>query len=433
MNSPHFNSLFLAALAAICSTALPGFSQCQPRVVPGPFTSMDGEVTALAQFEDGRGGQAVYVGGTFRTVNGQSVPHVLRWWPETGNWEACDDTAALRNVRDLETFDDGTGPALFASTEQGVFRLNYANPPFQWSRVGSPTDPISFASYGDLLATRVFGDIYLFAVRTDLTAGVVVLINSSWVYLGGAHSVGTGPLYTLAPHPTGAGLVLVGTPGWGAAVWNGISWASASDTASPGQVPLFGAGTVVIPAVTYDDGVATRIFVGGPQTGGDSGVFALTGQHWGRVGDRSMPPIPSGYTFALAPFDSGHGIRLVAFSGGSALEWDGARWSTLLTGIVGVPPKRAIVFQRTRNSPPILIFAGRFGLRDIAAINLAYLTSCLPCPADFDHSGNVGIQDLLSYLQAWFARDPSAEFDETPGIDVNDLFAFLSAWHAGCL
>jgi hypothetical protein len=90
-------------------------------------------------------------------------------------------------------------------------------------------------------------------------------------------------------------------------------------------------------------------------------------------------------------------------------------------------------FRPTPASQPILVVAGHYRIAGSNAVNVSYLTSCAPCLADFDRSGAVGVQDLLSYLQAWFPRDPAAEFDGTPGVDLEDLFAYLAAWHVGCL
>lgn len=53
------------------------------------------------------------------------------------------------------------------------------------------------------------------------------------------------------------------------------------------------------------------------------------------------------------------------------------------------------------------------------------------CTADFDHSGTVGVQDIFSYLAAWFAGDPAADIN-SGGVSVQDLFEFLALWFAGC-
>lgn len=53
------------------------------------------------------------------------------------------------------------------------------------------------------------------------------------------------------------------------------------------------------------------------------------------------------------------------------------------------------------------------------------------CPADFDCSAGLEVNDIFGFLNAWFAGDPAANFDAGP-LDVNDIFAFLNAWFTGC-
>ena len=54
------------------------------------------------------------------------------------------------------------------------------------------------------------------------------------------------------------------------------------------------------------------------------------------------------------------------------------------------------------------------------------------CRADFNSSGAVDVNDIFSFLSAWFANDPRANFNGVNGIEVGDIFAFLSAWFARC-
>ncbi len=57
--------------------------------------------------------------------------------------------------------------------------------------------------------------------------------------------------------------------------------------------------------------------------------------------------------------------------------------------------------------------------------------SLCPCAADFDQSGEVTVQDIFGFLNAWFAGLPSADVDGG-GLDVQDIFTFLNTWFAGC-
>jgi hypothetical protein len=63
--------------------------------------------------------------------------------------------------------------------------------------------------------------------------------------------------------------------------------------------------------------------------------------------------------------------------------------------------------------------------------DLAFVQS-VPCPADFNGSGGLTVQDIFDFLAAWFSGAPSADFNHVNGLSVQDIFDFLSAWFAGC-
>ena len=66
-----------------------------------------------------------------------------------------------------------------------------------------------------------------------------------------------------------------------------------------------------------------------------------------------------------------------------------------------------------------------------AACNAAgtYKTPC--CKADFNKTGGVTVQDIFSYLTAWFAKSPSADTDGSGTVTIQDIFSFLTAWFQG--
>jgi len=55
-----------------------------------------------------------------------------------------------------------------------------------------------------------------------------------------------------------------------------------------------------------------------------------------------------------------------------------------------------------------------------------------PCTADFNHDGNVAIQDLFDYLSAWFAADPRASINHAGTPTIQDIFDYLALWFTGC-
>ena len=54
------------------------------------------------------------------------------------------------------------------------------------------------------------------------------------------------------------------------------------------------------------------------------------------------------------------------------------------------------------------------------------------CPADFNCSGGLEVQDIFDFLSAWFALDPRADFNGIDGLTQQDVFDFVNAWFAGC-
>jgi hypothetical protein len=42
------------------------------------------------------------------------------------------------------------------------------------------------------------------------------------------------------------------------------------------------------------------------------------------------------------------------------------------------------------------------------------------------------VQDIFSFIEAWFAGDVRTDMDNSGVIDVQDIFGFLNAWFAGC-
>ncbi len=55
------------------------------------------------------------------------------------------------------------------------------------------------------------------------------------------------------------------------------------------------------------------------------------------------------------------------------------------------------------------------------------------CPADFNQSGAVSVQDLFDFMGAYFAGNPSlANVNGDCCVSVQDIFDFLAVWFRGC-
>lgn len=63
---------------------------------------------------------------------------------------------------------------------------------------------------------------------------------------------------------------------------------------------------------------------------------------------------------------------------------------------------------------------------------VARLIGPCPCRGDIDCSGQATVQDLFTFLAAWFSGGPAADFNALAGVTPQDLFDFLAAWFAGC-
>jgi hypothetical protein len=54
------------------------------------------------------------------------------------------------------------------------------------------------------------------------------------------------------------------------------------------------------------------------------------------------------------------------------------------------------------------------------------------CPADFDRDGRVTILDVVAFLNAFVARDPSADVNHDAALNILDVVYFLNAFGRGC-
>ncbi len=74
--------------------------------------------------------------------------------------------------------------------------------------------------------------------------------------------------------------------------------------------------------------------------------------------------------------------------------------------------------------------AGSFGGVGSACGTIGNPVGC--CPANFNRTGGLSVQDIFDFLGAWFAGDIRADFNASQALTVQDIFDFLGAWFAGC-
>ena len=303
----------------------------QPLAGPGDGT--DGDVHALATFDDG-GGDALYVGGGFGAAGGATANHVARW--DGVAWSALG--AGLDGaVRALCVFDDGSGPALYAggafthaggATARRVARWDGAS----WSAVGSGFDAEVFAlavvDDGTGPALHAGG---AFTGAGPVAASRVARWNgSSWTALGAGVD---GAVHALASYDDGSGPALYaggafltagGAPAERIARWDGASWSPVG----PAGIDGVQHAPYVAALLAFDDGVlgGPDLYVGGRfSTAGGLPSFHVA--RWGNCesapalcyGDGSAVPCPCGNA-GLA----GHGCDNSAGTGGARLESTGS-------------------------------------------------------------------------------------------------------------
>jgi hypothetical protein len=241
-----------------------------------------GEVKALAVFDDGSGSE-LYVGGEFDDAAGTSanLNNIAKWngsrWAPLGLGVA---PAPLHNpaVRCFATFDDGSGPALYAAGNFGLAGGNPANSIARWD--GTNWSPLgggvlyNGSPGADVRALQVFDD-------------------------------GTGPALYVGGFFTSAG----GVPAHGLAKWNGSSWADVAPGSSlqVWSLKVFDDGSGIGPAL-YVGGYFTNV-AGVPV----SSLARFDGTHWTSVGGGTDV---NGLVMSLAAYDQGADGTLDLFAGG---------------------------------------------------------------------------------------------------------------------
>ncbi len=368
MRPPRPAVLLLAALvvapAAALAAPLRGGAggggvegACQAGWLPtfGPVPGdLDGFATCYATFDDGTG-PALYVGGSFASVDGVPAGNVARW--DGAAWSAVGG-GTDGGVGDLVVHDDGLGggPALYAagdfSTAGGVPAENVA----RWD--GTAWSPLGTGTLGQVETLAVWDDgggPDLYAGGTFIAAGGVPVgrvarwDGAAWSALGagaGMNSIvqclevfddglGGGPaLHAGGFFSTADGTAVNGIARWDGAAWSALGAGFGGPTIAPFDLAVF------------DDGLG-----GGAQLYA-AGFFTMAGgapagrvARWDGAGWSALGSGLNQQAFALEVFDDGGGADLYvggSFStaGGlpasSVARWDGAAWSAVDDGTDGV-------------------------------------------------------------------------------------------------
>ncbi len=407
----------------------------------------DGRVLYVADL-DGSGPlpRSLIVAGRFHGAGDVVSPNVIGFngvsyfpMPVGSSATRCDgvDFNGSPAFLDFATFNDGTGEKVYAASSNGVL---------VWS--GTAWEKLADAP-GFVRQLEVFND-------------------------------GSGPaLWAL-----GGFSMIEGVPARGCAKWNGTTWIATDNAfavaAMPSNVFLnsvgvvnLGSGDVLLASgtdYTDDDALGEdflEVYVGGqwvpfngvPAFGNLQGVvndlLVFNGQlflaglfsqvnglpssakviRWnsGQWLDTGAVSSLAAYRLAAHDDTSGPALYFAPQSSTATLQkWDGATtWSAVPSGTIGNLADLAS-FEDASGTALYVAHAGFFA-DGKWAVGLARLRSpCRTCPADFNRSGNVTVQDIFDFLIAYFAGDSSADFNGVGGVTVQDIFDFLVAYFAGC-
>ncbi|MCC6428594.1 MAG: hypothetical protein IT435_17465 [Phycisphaerales bacterium] len=141
-------------------------------------------------------------------------------------------------------------------------------------------------------------------------------------------------------------------------------------------------------------------------------------------------PATDFYDFYL---ESDDGSKLY-FGNTLFIDHDGVHGFTEKTGNIGLKAgKHAIkveYFENTSSAGLRLWYASSAITKVVVPVS-AY-SNPGSCPADFDGSGFVDIEDYSAFVVAFEAGDESADFDNSGFVDTDDFDAFVEAFELGC-
>jgi hypothetical protein len=382
-----------------------GFARWDGAAWSYPGRGVNETVTALTVFDDGSG-PALYAGGELTQAGGQRVNGIARW--NGSSWAALGaGFGGTLSVRALEVFDDGGGPALFAT---GAFTRAGGGNALRIARWdGTSWAPLGTGLSNSGQALAVFDDsggpaLYVGGAFT-LAGGVLANRVARWdgtsfTPLGPGLSSNVNALATF-DDGSGAGPALYAAGTFGVARWDGALWTALYHLEISNVYAL----------AAFDDGSGPALYAGGTFPGTFKNIARWNGQVWSTVGsglDGVVGPYPTAVA-ALTVFDDGRGPALYAggdfVSGGGPLCRNLARWA----GTLWEPLDRGVINDRRVNQVaalavfddgdgPALVAGGRFDLAlDSGDAFLARWQGCLDTHAPvLACPGSIGVGDPLS-------------------------------------
>lgn len=321
----------------------------------------DNSVDALRSFSD-ETGSVLYAGGRFSGIGGVTLSMIGKW--DGSDWSPLARGLAPRantfgTVSGIETFDDGSGPAVYAvgafDQSVGEHHNNAAflddNGWFSYPGLQSRVNDAVIFDDGSGPTLYVGGGAGL--TGTDPKTALAKWDGSAWVAVGDGI---LGTVYCLAVHDDGAGPALFVGGAFQKILsdtsiannvirWDGSLWSDVR-----GGMRSNEGGSSVQQLVEFDDGSGSALYaVGGFRQANaftDAEVLALgvarwDGTSWAPVGSGFFPPS----VLSIAVFDDGSGPKLhvggafTSIQGGptanGTARWTGTQWQPLGNGVGG--------------------------------------------------------------------------------------------------
>lgn len=319
----RWSTLVCALLVALVASSTRARAQCTTWETGPGNPGLNSPVWSLASFDDGSG-PSLFAGGTFTSAGGVPMGFIARWdgiaWHDVGG-------GTNGPVFSLCVHDDGSGPALFVGGRFSLAGNLPASSIAKW-------DGTSWSALG---------------------AGVVGcnFSNCRVVLAMAAHDDGSGPALFVAGDFNAAG----GAPANRIARWQNGAWSTLGS----------GLNANVNALTIFDDGGGAALYAGGAFT--DAGGVAAA--HVARWKSGAWSPLAGGLpgnssssVRAFAVFDDGGGRAL--YVGGIAIaslsKWNGSAWSTPLGGGIGGNVLALGVYDDGSGGGATLFAGGMFSL-----------------------------------------------------------------------
>ncbi len=444
------------SIAAGASTSAPGALPVGnlARLIPASETwsaygsGISGSVNAITAISSEPGAGDLVVGGSFLRAGPIAAANIARWNPTSGDWATLGSglngiVNAVAAIPGGDIVVGGQFTTAGGITANRVARWNVSTS--TWSALGTGiTAPTTGAR---VLALGVLPNGNIVAGGGFTNVGPTIAIDiamwnattSTWSAMGSGLD---GLVYAIAPLPNGDVIVGGAFSASGSTTLSGIArWNAVSRTWSPLGPGVNGTvyALTVVPAAT-----GTQVIVAGEFTtaGGVSAnsiaAWNADSASWSSLGAFGSGVDPVIFAVAALPATPGDLIVGGSFStaGGVPAQriarWSAGAHSWSQFGPAGGAAGGSVYAIAALFRGDVLI-GGAFGtVGGQPSPYFARWTTQPACPADFNCSGQIEIDDLFVYLNSFLAGSPAADFNGVGGTTVQDIFDFIAAWFAPC-